>query len=57
MAKIQEYPTCDKLIYMTALTLEGALFMFLPQEDRGYRDEIEKFYERVAHSEDEEIRS
>lgn len=42
---------------MTALTLEGALFMFPTQEDRGYRDEIEKFYERVAHSEDEEIRS
>lgn len=57
MAKIQEYPTCDKLIYMTSLTLEGTLFMFPPQKDRGYKDEIEKLYERVAHSEDEEIRS
>lgn len=57
MSKIQQYPTCDKLIYMTALTLEGSLFMFPPQEDRDYRDEIEKLYMRVAHSEDEEIRS
>ena len=56
-AKIQEYPTCDKLIYMTALTLEGALIMFPPQEDKSYKNEVEKLYERVAHSEDEEIRS
>lgn len=57
MAKIQEYPNCDKLICLTALTLEGALLMFSPQEDRGYKAEIEKLYERAANSEDEEIRS
>lgn len=55
--KIQEYPTCDMLIYRVALTLEGALFMFGANEDIVYKFEIEKLYERVAKSDNYEIRN
>ena len=57
MAKIKEYPTCDMLIYMTAVTLEGALFMFGMQKNKSYKDEIETLYNRIAQSENEEIRN
>lgn len=53
--KIQEYPNCDMLIYMVALTLEGALFMFGVKEDAEYKLEIEKLYKRVARSDSYEI--
>ncbi|MGL4343888.1 MAG: transcriptional regulator [Cellulosilyticaceae bacterium] len=56
MVKMQEYPTCDMLIYMIGLTLEGSLLMYGGPEDSSYRIEIEKLYERVAHSENDEIR-
>lgn len=57
IVKIQEYPTCDMLIYMVALTLEGALFMFGAKEAMAYKFEIEKLYERVASSDNYEIRN
>lgn len=41
----------------TLLSFNEELSMFPPQEDKSYKNEVEKLYERVAHSEDEEIRS
>lgn len=55
--KIQEYPTCDMLIYMVAMILEGTLFMFGTKECMTYKTEIEKLYERIASSDNYEIRN
>ena len=41
----------------TLLSFNEELSMFPPKEDKSYKNEVEKLYERVAHSEDEEIRS
>lgn len=56
MAKIQEYPACDLLIGLTALTLEGSLFMFPRLDKQPYLLEIEQLYKRVASSENTAIR-
>ena len=57
MSKIQEYPNCDSLICMVALTLEGAMIMFGVEDAKHYGQQIEKLYERVAISEDIQIRN
>ena len=41
----------------TLLSFNEELSMFPPKEDKSYKNEVEKLYERLAHSEDEEIRS
>ena len=48
MEKIREYPACDRLIGILALTLEGALMLRVVPKQEYYRNEIEKLYERAA---------
>lgn len=54
--KIQEYPTCEKLIYSVILYLEGALAFCSVSEITPYRKTYETFYRRLATSEIPEIR-
>lgn len=55
MEKLAEYPTCDYLWYMTALTLEGAAMMFAPAEYESYTEKFEKIYEKLTDSKNAEI--
>lgn len=55
MEKLAEYPTCDYLWYMTALTLQGAVMMFVPEEYESYTEKFEKIYEKLTDSKDVEI--
>ena len=55
MEKLAEYPTCDYLWYMTALTLEGAVMMFVPAEYESYTEKFEKIYEKLTDSKNAEI--
>lgn len=54
--KIHEYPTCEKLIYLVILYLEGALTLFNVSEIEQYRGTYEAFYKRLATSEIPAIR-
>lgn len=56
IGKIQEYPTCDKLIYSVILYLEGALFLYNVSGAEHYREIFETFYKRLSASEIPEIR-
>ena len=55
MKKLSEYPTCDYLWYMTALTLEGAVMMFVPSGYESYSEKFEKIYEKLMDSKNPEI--
>lgn len=55
MKKLSEYPTCDYLWYMTALTLQGAVMMFVPSEYESYSEKFEKIYEKLMDSKNPEI--
>ncbi len=57
MEKIQDYSNCHRLIYNTALILEGSLLMFDVDDSERYYKEIESLYQRVLKSEDVEIRN
>lgn len=54
--KIQEYPTCEKLIYSVTLYLEGALVLYNAPEAPQYRETFEAFYRRLSASENPEIK-
>lgn len=54
--RIQEYPTCEKLIFTVVLYLEGALALYNVSEGGQYREAYEAFYRRLAASEIPEIR-
>ena len=56
MAKIQEYPNCDSLIYMVTTVLQGGLVMFGVEDKEKYSNEIEKLYNRLLKSGDMEIK-
>lgn len=56
IGKIQEYPTCDKLIYSLILYLDGALFLYHVPGAERYKEVFETFYQRLAASEIQEIR-
>lgn len=55
--KINEYPTCDKLIMNVAVLLQGAMFMFEVNNKEDYEKHIEKLFEKSLNSEDIEIRN
>ena len=57
-AKIQEYPHCDELLYMSAITLEGALILSDVSEDtkKEYENKIFNWMEKVSDCTDEKIR-
>lgn len=54
--RIQEYPTCEKLIFSVVLYLEGALALYNVSEGGQYRETYEAFYRRLAASDTPEIR-
>lgn len=54
--RIQEYPTCEKLIFSVVLYLEGALAFYNVSEGGQYREAYEAFYRRLAASDTPEIR-
>lgn len=54
--KVQEYPTCEALLYSAALYLEGALSLYPVQQPEEYRTTLEAWYQRLARSDTQEIR-
>ncbi len=54
--KVQEYPTCDKLIHSVILYLEGTLALRNVSEIEQYREAYETLYKRLATSKNPEIR-
>ena len=54
----QEYPACGALLFGLAATLEGRMMMAgMTQAERApYEEKLRGWYERAAHSEDEEAR-
>ncbi|WP_373899043.1 helix-turn-helix domain-containing protein [Haloimpatiens sp. FM7315] len=59
MEKIKEYPSCFKLIYWSALTLDGILMMerMDPHKKESYSIKITELYNRVANCDEENIRN
>jgi len=55
--KIHEYPTCEALLYSVTLYLEGAQLLYHVSECQYYKETLEKFYKRMAVSENPEIRN
>lgn len=56
--KLKEYPSCDLLVYNSAMVLNGGLMLFgsdIEGKER-YQEEIEALYLRAAESEDSAIR-
>ena len=58
MEKVREYPNCAKLIYSTAMLLDGALIMsgMNAGDKEKYSEKIIELYERTAGSDDEKLR-
>ena len=54
--KIQEYPTCERLLYSAILYLEGALTLYNVSAPAQYQERYEPFYQRLAKSDSPEIR-
>ena len=54
--KVQEYPTCEALLYSAALYLEGALSLYPVQQPEEYQTTLETWYQRLARSDTQEIR-
>ncbi|MBS7174880.1 helix-turn-helix domain-containing protein [Massiliimalia timonensis] len=54
--KIQEYPTCDNLIYSAILYLESALLLYDVPNPEHYKEKFRPYYERLADSENPGIR-
>ena len=54
--KIQEYPTCERLLYSAILYLEGALTLYNVSAPAQYQERYEPFYQRLAASDSPEIR-
>ena len=48
--KVQEYPTCEALLYSAALYLEGALSLYPVQQPEEYQTTLETWYQRLARS-------
>ena len=54
--KVQEYPTCEALLYSAALYLEGALSCTQSNSLREYQTTLETWYQRLARSDTQEVR-
>lgn len=54
--KIQEYPNSEQLMYSVILYLEGALFLYDVSGREHYEEKFEKFYQRMAVSENAKIK-
>ena len=54
MEKVQEYPNCIELLYMTAITTQGSMMMseMTPEQKKPYEEQITRLYERVAKCDD-----
>lgn len=57
-SKIEEYPNSDKLIYQLVILLEGAIAIcgISADERKQYEESLYSLYERVAESENSELR-
>lgn len=56
MDKIQEYPTCDNLLYSVVLYLQGALLLYNVPETEDYKDVFKEIYGYLYENEVQEIR-
>lgn len=54
--KIQEYPTCEPLLYSAIFYLEGALTLYGVPDPEHYQAVLEPLYRRLADSSTQEIR-
>lgn len=54
---IRDFPTCEALIYSTALSLNTYLVVLPDEEQEAYLDKIESLYSRICESKDHEIRN
>lgn len=54
--KIKEFPTCDLLIYNLAMLLDGTLLMSDDLVKVKYQEKIEELYDRVAQSNNIDIK-
>lgn len=50
MDKINEYPTCHKLILNVAMILLGNLYMYQITDKAKYQEKIIDLYEKCANS-------
>lgn len=57
MDKVQEYPTCNKLILTVATMLQGSIYIYAVENRDYYENHIEKLYLKVADSDDIELRN
>lgn len=57
MDKIQEYPTCNKLILTIATVLQGSIYMFGVENKDYYENHIEKLYVKVADCDEIEVKN
>ncbi|MEG1270873.1 MAG: helix-turn-helix domain-containing protein [Ruthenibacterium sp.] len=49
MKKIEQYPTCDMLLYAVAIALDGGLVLYENENRAAYAEKIEKIYQRVSN--------
>lgn len=54
--KLREYPACEGLLYWLTLYLDGALLLYGVPERGRYHMQLQPFYERLAASEETDIR-
>lgn len=54
LAHVREFPNCAELLYMTAITLDGALMMssLAPQEKEDYEEQVFALYEKASTCDD-----
>lgn len=54
--KMQEYPTCENLLFAVTMYLNGALLLYDVPEPENYEETLETYYERLSASESAKIR-
>lgn len=52
---LQEYPNCDRLLLLTAQSLDGYRIIYTPKQAQEYEEKIYKLYLRALQSKEEEI--
>lgn len=57
MEKLQEFPNCNKLICVTAMTLDGMSQVFGGDDCQQYGEKIQELYERLTDSKDIKLRN
>lgn len=52
---LQQYPSCGRLLYHLASTLDSTIFLFAPEEREAYREKLLSLYQQAADCGDREI--